>query len=101
MEILEIYKRLKTTYGELEVVLKRLDYIEKRADNIIAFVNEKHDSIIRLKKKRKDAFVFPLALASETRIMYLKGVIEVEEDLTKMIQKVRADKKANKAKAAA
>ena len=53
MEILEKYKQLKTTYGELEAVLKKLNYKKKRKDNTIAFVNKEHNSIIRLIKKRK------------------------------------------------
>lgn len=99
MEILEKYKQLKTTYGELEVVLKKLNYEKKRRDNVIAFINKEYDSIIRLTKKRKNAFVFPLALASETNIMYLKGVIKKKEDLSNLILKERELKK--KAQAAA
>lgn len=95
------YKDLKVTYGELETVLKKLNYEKKRKDNVIIFVNNEFDSVILLTKKRKNALVFPPILSGETHIMYLKGVIKKEEDLPNLILKERALKKEKKTKAAA
>lgn len=101
MEILETYKDLKITYGELGKVLKKLNYKEKKTDKAIAFINEEYDSIILLVKKRKNALVFPPAFASATYTMSEKGIIEKKEDLPNMILKDRELRKHRKAKAEA
>jgi len=86
-------KGLKVTYKELEVVLKKLGYKRKVREDAIVFFNKKFDSIILLTKKRRNAIVFPPQIYSEAYIMYMKGVIEEEEDLPKMILKERELKK--------
>lgn len=87
------YKKLKVTYGELEAVLKKLGYKRKWTEDAIAFTNDKFDSIILLTKKRRNALVFYPQLSGETYILYMKGVIEKEEDLPNLILKERELKK--------
>jgi hypothetical protein len=88
----KIYVEVPITYGEMIDVLEKLGFQKELNDNMLHFSNEKYKSKVILPERPLDAVVELVHVATYSHRLYLQGVIKHEEDLIRMIQKMRLKK---------
>ena len=90
MERVGIYKDLKVSYGEFTNALLRLGYRKVLQENATFYVNDEHDSVIRIGHRNTPDKMMMLALfAGEAYSMEMTGVLAHRDDIAKMIEQDR------------
>ena len=92
MERIGIYKDLVVTYAEFENALLRLGFYQTIKNGWKVYVNDEHDSVIRIGHRNTPDKMMMLALfAGEAYSMEMMGVLEHRDDIAKMIEQSRLD----------
>ncbi len=92
MERVGIYKDLKVSYGEFTQALLRLGYRKVPKEEATFYVNDAHNSIIRIgHRNTSDKMMMLAVFAGEAYSMEMMGVLEHRDDIAKMIEQDRLD----------
>jgi hypothetical protein len=92
MEYATLYNDISATYGEVVLALKKLGFQDISTPEQFRFVNEKHNSEIKLPIRPLDTAFFKADLIGYSYILYMQGVIKHRDDLAKRIEKNRLAK---------
>jgi hypothetical protein len=89
MQYTHVYKEITPTYQEMAQVLTQLGYKEETNSTFFLFVNEKHQSEVKLPYQPYDTPFMKANLAGFSYLLYMQGVIKDQDKLAKMIEKNR------------
>ncbi len=101
MEYATLYNDISATYGEVVMALKKLGFQDASTSEQFRFVNEKHNSEIKLPIKPLETPFFKADLIGYSYILYMQGIIKHRDDLAKRIEKNRRAAKPKKQPASA
>lgn len=92
MEYATLYNDISATYGEVVMALKKLGFQDVSTPEQFCFVNQKHNSEIKLPVKPLDSAFFKADLIGYSYILYMQGIIKHRDDFAKRIEKNRQAK---------
>jgi hypothetical protein len=101
MEYTHVYKEIAPTYQEVAEALTQLGYKEETNSTFFLFVNEKHQSEVKLPYQPYETPFMKANLAGFSYLLYMQGVIKDQDKLAKMIEKNRLTAAKKKEKQAA
>ena len=89
MEITRVYNDITATYGEVAMALKKLGFQDASTSEHFKFVNEKHNSEIKLPARPLDTTFLKGNMIGYSYILYMQGIIKHRDDFAKRIEKNR------------
>jgi hypothetical protein len=89
MQYTQVYKEITPTYQEMAQVLTQLGYREETNATFFLFVNEAHQSEVKLPYQPYETPFMKANLAGFSYLLYMQGVIKDQDKLAKMIEKNR------------
>jgi predicted DNA binding CopG/RHH family protein len=89
MNYTRVYNEISATYGEVAWALKKLGFQDVSTSEKFRFVNDKHNSEVKLPARLLDAPFAKANLAGYSYQLYMQGVIKHTDDLAKQIEKNR------------
>jgi hypothetical protein len=89
MQYTRVYKEIAPTYQEVAQALKQLGYQEKTDSEHFLFVNDAHQSEVKLPARPYDAPFLKANLAGFSYLLFMQGVIKDPDNLAKLIEKNR------------
>ena len=96
MNYTRVYHEISATYGEVAVALKKLGFKDVSTSEQFRFLNEKHNSEVKLPARSLEAPFAKANLAGYSYQLYMQGVIKHTDDLAKRIEKNRLSAKPKK-----
>jgi predicted DNA binding CopG/RHH family protein len=102
MNYTRVYNEISATYGEVALALKKLGFQDVSTSEHFRFMNEKHNSEVKLPARLLDAPFAKANLAGYSYQLYMQGVIKHIDNFAKLIEKNRffANAKEQKKQAA-
>lgn len=89
MQYTHVYKEIMPTYQEVAQALMQLGYKEQTNTAFFLFVNEEHQSEVKLPYQPYETPFMKANLAGFSYLLYMQGVIKDQNKLAKMIEKNR------------
>jgi hypothetical protein len=89
MQYTHVYKEITPTYQEVAQALMQLGYKEETNSMFFLFVNEEHQSEVKLPYQSYETPFMKANLAGFSYLLYMQGVIKNQDKLAKMIEKNR------------
>lgn len=98
MQYTHVYKEIAPTYQEVAQALTQLGYKDETNSTFFLFVNDAHQSEVKLPYQPYEKPFMKANLAGFSYLLYMQGVINDQDKLAKMIEKNRlaAEKKKDK-----
>lgn len=91
-----VYKELNVTYAEVAQALKQLGFQDESTTELFRFVNEAHQSEVKLPARPLDATFMKANTVGFSNLLYMQGVIKEPDRLVKLIEKNRSPNKTRK-----
>ncbi len=98
MQYTHVYKEITPTYQEVAQALTQLGYKDETNATFFLFVNEEHQSEVKLPFQSYDKPFLKANLAGFSYLLYMQGVIRDQDKLAKLIEKNRLGNEKNKEK---
>jgi hypothetical protein len=89
MQYTQVYKEITPTYQEMAQVLTQLGYKDQTNATFFLFVNEEHESEVKLPYQPYETPFMKANLAGFSYLLYMQGVIKDQDKLAKMVEKNR------------
>jgi hypothetical protein len=96
MEYASLYNDITATYAEVARALMQLGFQDVSTPEQFHFVNEKHNSEIKLPARPLETPFYKANLIGYSYILYMQGVLKHRDDLAKSIEKNRMATKPKK-----
>jgi hypothetical protein len=87
MEYAILYKDISATYNDVALALKQLGFQDASTSEHFRFVNEKHNSEIKLPAQPLETPFYKANLIGYSYIFYMQGIIKHRDDFAKRIEK--------------
>jgi hypothetical protein len=96
MEYAILYNDISATYSEVAKALMQLGFQDASTSENFHFVNEKHNSEIKLPARPLETPFYKANLIGYSYILFMQGVIKHRDDLAKRIEKNKLAKNSQK-----
>jgi hypothetical protein len=90
MQYTQVYHDIAPTYHEVAQALMQLGYKEQTDASHFLFVNETHQSEVKLPFQPYETPFLKANLAGFSYLLYMQGVIKDQDKLAKLIEKNRS-----------
>ena len=87
MQYAILYNDISATYYDVALALKQLGFQDESTSEHFRFVNEKHNSEIKLPAQPLETPFYKANLIGYSYILYMQGIIKHRDDLAKRIEK--------------
>ena len=93
------FAKSSVTYGEMIEVLEQLGYRPEFDGKYNRYTNKEHNSIVLIPVCSPEELVEKVYLENDSYVLYMKGVIEAENGIVRLIEKNRLKKNKKNQKA--